>query len=247
MKRSSLQNLRKARLVLVAIVVGLVVHLAVFVALSFESRSIEKEKIREAFVQYPDRREGEHSALFKEQASLFDTAPLFLPTPRNHSFSLKEIRMQEEETTLFDSFPAKITLSRPNWEAFSWFEKSEFGDHRGILRSEFWDIFHYLGSFPRSKNVEIKRGSWIEIIPYGRSTPILVEPLPIQIRQAGEGILWSPVALRILVDRIGPIGEPFLVNSSGSYRIDEAIEGYLLEAARNWGLRPGYYKVLMGP
>lgn len=230
-----------------AILLGIVVHLAVFVALSFESKSVEMEKTREAFVQYPDRRESEHSALLKEQASLFDTAPLFLPTPQNHSFSLKEIQMQEKETTLFDSFPAKITLARSNWETFSWFEEPEFSDYRGILRSEFWNIFHYLGSSPRSKEVEVKRGSLVEIIPYGRSTPILVEPLPSQIRQVGEGVLWSPVALQILVDRIGPIGAPFLVNSSGSYRIDEAIEGYLLEAARNWGLRPGYYRVLFGP
>ncbi|AWT59346.1 MAG: hypothetical protein DF168_00531 [Candidatus Moanabacter tarae] len=247
MKRNFRQNLRKARFALMAISVGLMVHLAVFVPLSFESRSVDREKIREAFVQYPDRREGEHSVLLKEQASLFDSAPLFLPTPHNHSFSLKEIRMQEEETTLFDSFPAKITLSRLNWEAFSWFEKPGVSDYRGVLRSEFWNIFHYLGSSPRSKDVETKRGSWIEIVPYGRSTPTLVEPLPIQIRQAGEGVLWSPVALRILVDRIGPIGAPLLVNSSGSYRVDEAIERYLLEAARDWGLRPGYYKVLFGP
>ena len=247
MQRSFRENLRITPLGLSALVIGVVIHLAGFVALSFESGSDRKVKIREAFVQYPNRREGEHSVLFKEQASLFDTAPLFLPTAWNHSFSLKEIRMQEEQTSLFDSFPAQITLDRSKWEAFSWFDEPRVDDHRGMLQSEFWDTFHYFGSSRRAEETEIGRGSWIEVISYGRATPIRIEPLPVQIREAGEGALWSPVDLRILVDRVGLIGEPFLVNSSGSDRVDETIEGYLWESAPSWGLRPGYYEIRVGP
>ncbi len=241
------QNLRVTPLAWVALLIGIAIHLTGFVALSIQTGSDARMRIRSAFVQYPDPGEGEHSTVFKEQAELFDTAPLFLPTSRNHSSSIRKIRLQEEQSALFDSFPAQITLDRSEWDGVSWFDDPKVSDHRGTMGSEFWNVFHRFGSSHRIEKGEDEGGSRMEVVSFGSGATLRNELLPKAIEEAGEGALWNPVTLRILIDRVGAIGEPLMVTSSGLDRVDEAVRVFLKHSATIRGLRPGYYEIRVGP
>ena len=84
---------------------GVAVILFAFLGLRISSKSEIQIPRSAAFARVIGGDGVEVAALFQEQAELFDTAPLFLPTAWNYSGDLGDILRIDNQSALFAPFP----------------------------------------------------------------------------------------------------------------------------------------------
>jgi hypothetical protein len=188
-------------------------------------------------------------ALLREESSLRDPTPLFLPTPFN---STQAVRPESSLREPGDSYRVSaklvfgagaIPLSLPDPVQLPSKPADELGrtvgdrPFSGFGQKEMKSV-----SFP-------KRDAVIEVMAAGTGSLLL--SIPVQGLSLQDNIDWKPCEFFVETDAAGMVGEPPLVSSSGADMIDQAFHDYLV---RQWAmidrkakLPAGAYRILLGP
>ncbi len=235
-------------LALCAIVAGVALHAFFFFFIRIEFPEESAVPQPRAFVQFFGDGENARDRLFREQALLFDSAPLFLPSQWNAAGALQN-PVDYPEQRLFGDFPESLrllgeavdsfvpasdadrkiepedTLTEPRWAVFSSFGRRDLSDGAGPLVAGATLVVHSLET--------------------GRA--VHREPLPDSVLALFDHALWRPAVFQILVEGGRITGEPLLAQSTGIEEYDTAIRTYLYRPFFAAELRRGYYRVTVAP
>lgn len=128
-----------------ALVLGILVHVIGFLAFKIASNSLPSPEEKLAFISLFTSGVEEDASEFAEQASLFDSAPLFMPGEWSSAAQVFSHR-SDQERRIFPELELGIPIIdeiRPQ----SW-TLSSVGDVRqpsDFLALHFWDLFSYFG------------------------------------------------------------------------------------------------------
>ena len=238
---------RISSIVKIAIITGITIYVLAFLTFHVEVPSIETVDFSEPYIQYPSPEEKKINQLIREQAELYDSAPLFLPTSWNYVTNVETLSLEVHSSSLFPTYEEKWTISdemlKPNISS----GVSIITRARDSLKYEYWDLFSTFGEGKYKENWMSLRMGWVEVYDMLNNKIVRSESLPENIDELKELPLWAPLEFLITIDNLGPIGEPLLLKGSGSETIDAILRDYILEPVFGARLVPGYYKVSIGP
>ena len=233
------------------LILGVIVHLAGYLGIASFSSPMDPVPEVEGFVSFPQPVDDQVSPLLAEQALLFDSAPLFLPTAFNY-VGQQELRDVTDPTLgpLFADFQPELRLGKLTYDATALFkERVRYEDKDDFLELPNWEFFR-----------DFTRGA-SEVQPvYPRDGFIRVVRLPSgeEIRsfavQAGDlaGLAditgnWSPFSFQVLVGGTGILGAPLLAGNSGFPEVHDLWRTWLGSSAFLATLESGYYRIEIGP
>ncbi len=240
--------LRRPMLPVIALmaVFGLLLHVAVFLFVSIPLGEGPPQPREEAFVTYAGDDFGE-AQLYREQAILFDSRPLFVPTLWNVASSLQGIARLHDETELFSFFGPELSLDQGSVLSIApdLVEEVEVLDERVPVPGVF--PLRGFGQI-RSPTVEAAlqtRGGLLEIENLGSGSSLIQMKLPDSL-QAPER-MWTPAVFIIEVDPRAVGAPPLRVSGSGIASWDAALAEYIASPRFRRQLPSGYYRVTIGP
>jgi hypothetical protein len=183
----------------------------------------------------------------KEEATLRDPTPLFLPTQWNASESSFATNPRREFTGSFQGYAPIMTFPEtelklallpvtpvPARPADAFAAEKPSRPYTG------------LGQTDRPVVSLEPRGAFIEVVAAGTGGPILAQPRP-DARPPGDSS-WQPLEFLVAVDRKGIVGPPVLTASSGTAAVDGYFANYLVDILRlGERVRPGFYRISIGP
>lgn len=200
-----------------------------------------------AFAQYIIYDDDSRSRRLHEQAKLFDSAPLFLPTKWNYGSALQDNLLMRKGDVLFKPYPPSLLLEGEELADLPIFEQSKVNRPRELLANRYWSLFGSFGEAEEKLEKQPAGGSFLIVQEFGAEVPVRRQRLPDRIAEQLEALFWAPTRFSVTVDAIGMVGAPKLTESSGFEMVDSVLREYLLEPFFSAGLSPGYYRVEIWP
>jgi hypothetical protein len=241
---------------LLALLLGLGLNILFFGLFRIATPLVAPVKFPPVYVHYAGATGAIADAALSEQAELFDSESLFLPTPWNfasRSFDVKPLRPQP-----FADFPTSI--ESPAEANFTLKADAPAGnlDPVAALRPGQWIFLGVLGQAPNPTAKLPPRGALLRVTrldPAAASTraagpAVLDETLSATIvPKSTQNLeaLWGPATFLLLFSGTGSVGEPLLVNSSGIDAVDDDWRNWLDDNFRRHPLPPGTYQAVVGP
>lgn len=189
---------------------------------------------------------GMGKGLIAEQASLFDSGPLFLPTHWNAGRARAFYEFASERLpTPFLPYDLVIAPDAATVAAFAPAYRA------GTIRPEDLLDARYSDFFAQVRRVDVLEAQpssigRVQIIANGRVVRTLSgdEAMPALLRER----LWAPMDFLILVDDGGQIlGTPLPVGSTGEEPIDKALLQWASGRLSGVALPPGHFRVRVLP
>lgn len=250
MDKSHHGNQRAASLLKVALVVGILAHLAGFAAFRVVDTATPTVTRQEAFVRFDNLTSQNRDRFFEEQAMLLDSEPLFLPTQWNYAARVRtETPRILPQSLPFEPFSETIRLRRVDF----------FGDRPvetpinspRLIADIIRDRGDVLASVTVSPEPETPLSERIAFLRFQRigGGELVIERI---VRREGETLpvyeqLWQPVELLIQIDAGGKVDQPVMISTSGSEEQDGRILEWLVDPETIRGVPSGYYRVVAGP
>jgi|GEM_PF-705625 len=177
---------------------------------------------------------------------LQDPTPLYLPTRWNSGRFDDAMAVERAPGTTFTSFPAKsimglgpVTVGVPDSVDMP------VGELAVVTRPDPARAFVELGRMPLAENRPTAQSARLEIVRLDSGRTVAVRDL------AGSPELTAfnlPVELLAAVDASGFIANPTVVSSSGDQALDSLAVNILARGGQfDVGLRPGIYRISIGP
>ncbi|MCC5806182.1 MAG: hypothetical protein JJU00_07615 [Opitutales bacterium] len=242
-----LQRLRPTPLALTAILGGTAVH-ALAIVLVRVPDPAPAPAAPAPFVRWAE--DAGEDARVREQAMLFDSAPLFVPTAWNSASAIDGVASLEEQAELYGVFPPRLRIDEaeaPTAEIAARFRPPAVDALR--------DMRMLRGTEGFGKGAEAGY-----TVPGPRAVRILVEPmaggaatgeqrleLPDEIATAIPGGLWETPVFFIDAGLTGVVGVPVMARSSGIEELDAGLRRHLAGAEFARRLAAGYYRVTLVP
>ncbi len=236
-------------LVVVIVLLGVLVHFSGYSLISSFFNPLQDIPEKEAFVQFPMPDGGVRDALMMEQALLFDSAPLFLPTEWNY-LSNQDLRGYSDPVLdpLFESFEPALAIQSMDYDELGSLSEISIRSEADFLSPQNWSFFEEMGrdSVPLPRLSE--RSGYLEVIQLPSGSIITGEEvtLPESDFSAVSGD-WRPIHFLLLIDRTGRVGEPLLSRNSTNDEVDSIWKDWLTGMPVIRRLSPGYYRVEIGP
>jgi hypothetical protein len=229
------------------IVCGALIHIAGFALYQFpDHKRLPAEPGRLVIEHYVAANGLQERLIQGEYASLFDSAPLYLPTGRTFAATIDSVASLRQESELFTPFPHALSSQL--------FKPSTFLGARSGHAAD--DNFIVTGGLP-----------WRPLgkAPMNLSEANAVASLPsftvvdlASAKTVGHGMfevpdsvipaeLWNPLRFYIAVESFSIIGVPRMAASSGNASLDEAVLVQLHSFAPLQHLAPGYYELVIFP
>ena len=222
----------------IGILLNLVAVFAVRVAPDGGSRTAGQQ----LFLEYPNVRD----LSVRETAELFDPAPLIVPTKWNYAADLSWVRMRQDEAALlFTPFPAEITLPHgDDYRSINTQTRSVEGPEDLLRRIDGY-FFSNFGADEMERNPVPERFGYLEIESIREGRVVRAETVRGAFpRIRDELALW---VFNVIVGSAGNVGDALMVHGSGRESTDQMVRDYLKVPQTLAGLRPGYYRVTIGP
>ena len=232
-----------------AVIIGLVLHAIVFLVFRVISHPGSTIEFREPSLRIPIRAQDRVHPVIWEQSLLFDSAPLFMPTEWNVSARTDNLYEVERLTPLFSFFPAQISLTDSRLQPVPHtVAESDLPDSpRDLLTEGFWQLFRTLERGKLIPGKAVLRDGFVRVIDWQNHELRLHEPLELDLVENLGRPLWNPVEIAVDIDGANLVGQPLLLQGSGSQEIDEAITEAVTTPEFLGKLRSGYFKVEAGP
>lgn len=228
-----------------ALVVGILVHLAGFLAFQIISQPLPESAESPPLLEYLSERAFSGEVELEEQAILFDSAPLFVPTRWSASSGLFGKRgfgqwvfpeYEPEIDLLEDLEPVALVVS----------PASDLQEPEDLLDSRYWDFF--LG-FGRSgdRPVALPAGGATARVRVLDGVEETTKTFSLTIPSV-RSLPARPTLLMVRVDAYGQlIGRPRLTQSSGLESFDQAALGWLRSPGLAARLPAGYLSIRVFP
>lgn len=198
-------------------------------------------------------RSAEADGFLRDEASIRDLRPLFLPTPVNAR--APEPR-REAGRSLLDEDPVRLTYGEGEAGLLRWLppvatlggRPVERAEPRQTLEADGTEVAAVgLGREERRVRPETARGGLLEVIAAGTGERVLTAELPEALLPPG-GKAWEPLELLAIVDLAGLAGPLVVTESSRVEEVDVHFRRQLRQVFRlGERLAPGVYRVVVGP
>jgi hypothetical protein len=184
--------------------------------------------------------------LKRNEASLTDPTPLFLPTEWNAGQNALPANTQREPGGSFQGYPAKLAfaetelkLNLPSAVAVPARPADALAPDRSSLS------FLGLGQVDKLPTQLIARNAFIEILAAVDGSRLLAQPLTDASPPDGD---WQPMEFLVAVDPMGLVGPPTLTESSRVAAVDGYFQNYIVKTLHaGQRLAPGFYRICIGP
>jgi hypothetical protein len=187
---------------------------------------------------------GQDQAM-REQAALFDPAPLFFPTEWNYGQRPLPAGLRRQPGQVFESFPAKASFTDQDLKLAAFEAAPTPEKPADVLGQGNGSPFAGMGQVDIQREPLPERSGFVEIRGF-KSGKVIME-------QALVGILvprpdYSPIEFIVAVSAAGVVADPVLATGSGWEEVDAFFRTYLVKSFRvGERLNPGRYRVFIGP
>jgi hypothetical protein len=228
-----------------ALVLGVLIHLAGFVVFQILTKPLPEAADASPMVEYLSEQAFSGEVELEEQAILFDSAPLFVPT--RWSASAELYSSPDSVRWVFPEYEPRIELLE-DLEPVALVVDTPYVMNRpeDILDSRYWDFFASFAHGGESP-VELPRSAPIAEVRRLSEPGEALRFVPLTI--ASVGLLpESPALFYVRVDASGQfVSRPRLVESSGQADFDQAVRGWLQGASLAGSLPAGFLSVRVFP
>lgn len=228
-----------------ALVGGLLVHIAGFLIFQIVTHSLPEKREAPPLLEYLSERAFSGEVELEEQAILFDSAPLFVPTRWSASYGLFAER--RTDSWAFPEYEPEIRLLE-DLEPVALVVDSINGvrEPEDLLDARYWDFFDGFsaGGEPAKPLPTSGPVAEIQVMHTSRlikqSAPLSLEP--------GVRLAEQPALFYLRVDASGEqISQPRLAESSGVDAFDRAARQWLERSVMTANLPVGYLSVRVFP
>jgi hypothetical protein len=240
-----------------ALLAGVLIYGLVLALVGVKNPSVDPVRFPPVYVHYSNSPTAAAGAALREQALLFDSEPLFLPTTWNYASRLARPQNVRPRPV----FPDYTTQVKPPGEAPLRLQSRLFATDTtplAALQPGQWDVFNVFGLAPSLAPPLPARGALLRVTRFdaGAAAANPVAPLvleeswaPAEAPRSTQNLqaLWGPATFLVLFSATGEVGQPLLINSTGIYAVDDDLRARLDARFRRHPLPPGTYQAVIGP
>lgn len=233
------------RWVFTFVVVGVVVHAGAFYLFSLELDDATPRVSEESFVVFQPEGVPLESDELEQQAYLFDSEPIFLPTARNYSGPINtDASVWEQEVRLSASFPADI-----RWDDSLLLIDTDLNPGSGtaldLLKPVSRDFVSEFASVKRARAENPGPGLYVEAKnAYGEQ--VLQTFIALE-EEEGLEFPSNPAEFSVSLTDYGLAGKPLLVQPSGSEAADDFARDFIIERVHPLLVgTTGYFHIRIG-
>ena len=233
---------------LFSIIGGILIHLAVFLVIRIEGPGDPAHRDEPPPVRYVGSPGGRDSPVLQQQAALFDSAPLFMPTQWNLVSEMSDVASLREATEIFGRFPPALRL--PAYEP----PLPGPGSVQEIIPGPLLPDGprFYLARFGREASSPVYAASEgpgvrVEKLSGPQRGHLQGSPLPEPLSALAPSAFWGPARFYLHLSGGIPVGRALLIQSSGFPEWDEALHSFLGSLAFYRLLDDGYYRLSVFP
>ncbi len=233
------------RWVFVFLLIGVAAHIGAFYLFNLDLNEPQKRVGEESFIVFQPEGLPIESDELEQQAYLFDSEPIFLPTNRNYSGPIKtDARIWEPEVRLAASFPADI-----RWDDSLLLLDGELNPGAGtaldLIQSVSRDFVSEFATEPRVKVEKRGPGLYVEA-KTSLGKPVLNTFIELDLEKPVDFPL-NPAEFSISITNYGLAGKPLLVNPSGSETTDDFVRDFIIERVHPLLVgTTGYFHIRIG-
>lgn len=186
-------------------------------------------------------------SLLREEATLRDPTPLFLPTPWNAGESAVPKTAQREPGGSFPGYAPKLTYAELELQV-------ALPDPVAVPKkpADAFAIGRPAQSFLGFGQGDLKvrplaaRGAYVEVIAAGDGRSLLA--LALTDARPPNDTPWQPLQFLVAIDAAGVVRPPVLTESSRVAAVDGYFQNYLTDVLHvGERLGPGFYRICIGP
>lgn len=234
------------RMTVVGVIAGaIVLHVAALILFHAEPVGEEERKAQAAEVKLlPMGGVETTSAPLREQALLFDSTPLFLPT-RWNAVSNPVVRgLSRRPGDLFPAYSPELSLE--NIEIGSTrMDASATAPIDGVREFDAAPFHAFRGVPARAVRLS-GRTAHFQVLAAASGEEVFSVDIDDSLPDGGQ--LWGPAVFGVQITPLGLTGSPVLLEGSGIEEIDAFFSRQLRDRILTGRLpEPGYYRVLVGP
>ena len=181
----------------------------------------------------------------REQAALFDPAPLFFPTEWNYGQRPLPDNLRRQPGQVFESFPPKPSFNDQALKLTAPETASVPEKPADVLALGNEAPLAGLGHVDLQLEPLKERSGFVEIRGF-KSDKVIIEQELVGISVPRPD--YSPIEFIVAVGTAGVVGDPVLASGSGWEEVDAYFRSYLVKTFRvGERLSPGRYRVFIGP
>lgn len=230
------------------LLLGLAIHFVGFLAIQPFWRELQPVRLPEAHIRIQTEEQSSGGLAEAQYALLNDSAPLFIPTRWNYLSRMEFDGYQlPEPEPLFEAYPPRVSSEVVGNQRFEVHEGDLENGAERMLEFPPTSYFEGLGRRPVTVAALPERTAayLIENLLDGErvlSGSLTRESLPLLPESA-----WQPVTFLLFVESMGGVGRPLPVGGSGNETVDRQLQDWLGQAEFWKTLKPGYYRIHIGP
>lgn len=233
------------RWVFVFVLIGAAAHVGAFFLFNLDLDDPVERSEEVGFIVFQPEGFPAESDELEQQAYLFDSEPIFLPTSRNFSGPINtDASVWEPEVQLAASFPADI-----RWDDSLIFLGKELNPGAGTAMDLLKPVSRdFVSEFATEKRVVLeKRGPGLYVEAKSeQGTPVLNTFIELEGDQSVDFPL-NPAEFSISVTDFGLAGKPLLVSPSGSEVTDDFVRDFIVERVHPLLVgSTGYFHIRIG-
>ncbi|MGJ3243227.1 MAG: hypothetical protein ACFE0O_09770 [Opitutales bacterium] len=231
-------------------VTGVLLHAGFFWVLTIPIPEPLRPAGTEAGIVVLDAGPSALGQLVSDQATLLDSAPLFLPTRWNFASRIDRPAAFAETSPLFGGDPAQVLWS-PGALVAGLGETDPVEQPTELLAARLWPVpTAGLGTRDRPRQALPARIAQVRIrsLETGALSerPVMPDEAPASLRSLPDS-LWSPATFLLTVPAAGSRIPPLLVSSTRSDAVDAALRRWLGSGDALPDLPAGSYEIVIGP
>ena len=227
---------------------GLLAHVGIFYLIRIEPPAIRPAPVDTARFDYVGDLGVRSDPVLRQQALLFDSAPLFMPTRWNPVSEMSDVASLREAAEVFDVFPPHLNIpdSPPDIQALPFVRGSldslQLPEDPSFFLSRFGQRAVTLPDLPPSGP---------SIHPFrldtGGGGSVSPQSIPSSLEAMIPDSLWSPALFYLQIVHGKVLGVPATAQSSGFSDWDRALQDFLGSLDFYHRLDSGYYRVTVYP
>lgn len=233
----------------IALLLGVLVHVAGFFFFRVISNPLPSRSDYPAFIALLSADQSGGDAELTEQASLFDSAPLFIPGEWSSAAQVFPVRMAQDSQVFPDYQPNLELLNELKPVKLSALTIADVREPADLLDLRFWDLFEAFGE-SSTPVVELGRGGAVAVVRImaGGDGASADADLRYEVELESDSFGLRPVVFYLSMSAPGlPMGNPVLRQSSGSESLDADAMAWLLRPATLASLPAGYLEIRIFP
>ena len=227
-----------------AIFLGICLHIFGYLAFRAVPKPIFIQEESAPFVKYVSPQGLLEDSTLEEQALLFDSAPIFIPSPWNSANKFK-LPSRAHPFSSFSAYEPEISFSKalllddlPPGKSYS------VNSPVDLLAWRYWDLFRGFGDKMIDVTEFESTGVFIEVrLLSGEVLCVLPAKIDLFSMNAEQ-----PVKYYLFIDASGrSLGRPALATSSGDVAFDAAAYTWIVESGLSAGLPAGLFEMSVYP